>query len=129
MGQNAAQTVREIEHVRDRLDGELRELEERLPPARTVKKVAAFALTGTTGTVTVWAIRRLRNRRKKKAPPPAVAAVIKVVPDRWAEQVSELMEDGYWKRPAAYAGAAWVVFKLAEARQLRRMNKILAARA
>jgi len=133
MGQGSAETVREIEDVRQRLEGELTELEERIPPARQVKKVAAFALTGTTGTVTLWTIRRVRKRRKQKKaaekmPMPA-ATLIKVVPDKWADQVSVMLEDGSWKRPAAYAGGAWVLVKLAEARQLRKMNKLLASRA
>jgi hypothetical protein len=121
--------VKEIEHVRDRLDGELRELEERLPPAHVAKRVAATLLTGTTGTVTFWAIRRARSRRKAKKSPPPVQALVQVVPDRWAKQVAEMVEDGTWKRPAAYATGAWFVFKLAEVRQLRKMNKMLASRA
>ena len=131
MGSSTAETVNEIEDVRRRLEGELTELEDRIPPAHTVKKVAAFALTGTTGTVTLWTLRRMRKRRKQKAaqkvPVPA-ATLIKVVPDRWADQVSEMVEDGSWKRPAAYAGGAWILVKLAEARQLRKMNKLLASR-
>lgn len=130
MGQSSAETVREIEDVRDRLDGELRELEDRLPPARTVKRVTAGLLTGTTGTVTWWVIRRARNRKKKmkEAESMPMRAVVQVVPDRWAKQMAESLEDGTWRRPAAYAGGAYVLFKLAELRQLRRMNKVLAAR-
>jgi hypothetical protein len=130
MGENSAQTVKEIEDVRDRLDGELRELEERLPPAHVAKRVGATLLTGTTGTVTFWVLRRARAKRKaKKAPPPAVSTLVQVVPDRWAKQVAEMVEDGTWRRPAAYAAGAWAVFKLAEVRQLRKMNKLLASRA
>jgi len=132
MGTSSAETVREIENVRQRLEGELTELEERIPPAHAVKKVAAIALTGTTGTVTLWTVRRLRKRRKQRTAEkaaPSMAAVIKIVPDRWADQVSEMVADGTWKRPAAYAGAAWIVMKLAETRQLRKMNKLLGSRA
>jgi hypothetical protein len=128
MGESAAETVREIEDVRNRLDGELRELEERMPPARTIKRVAAIGLTGTTGTVTMWMIRRRRARKQKKQESPAVRAVVQVVPDRWAKQVTDALEDGTWRRPAAYAAGAYVVFKLSELRQLRRMNRMLAAR-
>ena len=81
---------------------------------------------------TLWTLRRIRKRRKQRAVEKAnapMAAVIKVVPDRWADQVSEMVADGTWKRPAAYAGAAWMVMKLAETRQLRKMNKLLASRA
>ncbi len=129
MGQSSAQTVREIEHVRDRLDGEIRELEERLPSAHIAKRVAATLLTGTTGTVTFWVIRKARSRRKAKAEPAPMSAVVQVLPDRWAAQLAEMIEDGTWKRPAAYAAGAWMVFKLAEVRQLRKMNHMLAARA
>ncbi len=127
MGQSSAQTVREIEEARDRLDGDLRELEDRMPPMRTVKRVTAGVLTGTTGTVTWWMIRRARNR-KKKAENSTVQAVVQVMPDRWAKQVAESLEDGTWRRPAAYAAGAYVIFKFSELRQLRRMNKMLAAR-
>lgn len=129
MGQSTAETVKEIEDVRERLDGDLRELEDRLPPARTVKRIAAFGLTGTTGTITLWMIRKRRaNKKKKQQETAAMRAVVQVVPDRWAKQVAESLEDGTWRRPAAYAAGAYVVFKLSELRQLRRMNKMLAAR-
>ena len=128
MGQSSAQTVKEIEDVRERLDGELRELEDRLPPARTVKRVTAGVLTGTTGTVTLWMIRRARNRKKKEAESVPMRAVVQVMPERWAKQMAESLEDGTWRRPAAYAGGAYLLFKLAELRQLRRMNRMLATR-
>lgn len=129
MGENSAQTVREIEQVRDRLDGEIRELEDRLPAAHVTKRIAAAMLTGTTGTVTFWAIRRVKQRRRRKKEPQAVRAVVQVLPDRVAKQMSEMVEDGSWKRPAAYAAGAWAVMKLAEVRQLRKMNRMLASRA
>jgi hypothetical protein len=119
--------VREIEDVRNRLDGELREFEDRMPPMRTVKRVAAGLLTGTTGTVTFWMIRRRRNRKKKEESP-TVKAVVQVMPDRLAKQVAESLKDGTWQRPAAYAAGAYLIFKFAELRQLRRTNKLLAAR-
>jgi hypothetical protein len=129
MGENSTQTVKEIADVRERLDGELRELEERLPPAHVAKRVGAALLTGTTGSVTFWAIRRVRSRRKAKKAPAQVRAVVQVVPDRWAQQVEEMVTDGTWRRPAAYAAGAWAVYKIAEVRQLRKMNRMLASRA
>jgi hypothetical protein len=128
MCESSAQTVREIEDVSNRLDGELREFEDRMPPMRTVKRVAAGLLTGTTGTVTFWMIRRRRKSKKKKQESPGVQAVVQVMPDRWAKQVAESLQDGTWQRPAAYAAGAYLIFKLAELRQLRRTNKLLAAR-
>jgi hypothetical protein len=130
MGESAAQTVREIEEVRDRLDGEVRELEERLPPAHVAKKVAGTLMVGGTGTVFWWAVRRTRSRKnkKRKAESRAVEAVVQIVPDRWAKDVAQALNDGRWQRPAAYAAGAWAIFKVAEVRQLRRMNKLLATR-
>lgn len=131
MGESAAQTVREIEQVRDRLDGEIRELEERLPPAHVAKKVAGGLLVGGSGTAFWWAVRRMRKRKnkKRKMEGRTVEAVVQIVPDRWAEDVARALNDGRWQRPAAYAAGAWAIYKVAEVRQLRRMNKLLASRA
>ncbi len=130
MGENAAQTVREIEQVRDRLDGEVRELEDRLPPVHVAKKVAGTLMVGGTGTVFWWAVRRARSRKnkKRKTQSRTVEAVVQIVPDRWAKDVAQALNDGSWQRPAAYAAGAWAIFKVAEVRQLRRMNKLLATR-
>ena len=47
MGTSAAETVREIEATRQRLDADLQELEHRLPPpARWAKRIAGVALGG-----------------------------------------------------------------------------------
>lgn len=130
MGESAAQTVREIEEVRDRLDGEIRELEDRLPPVHVAKKVAGGLLIGGSGTVFWWAIRRSRKRKeKRRAVSAPVEAVIQVVPERWGRQLAGAIEDGSWRKPAAYAAGAWAIVKITEVRQLRRMNKLLANRA
>lgn len=130
MGESAAQTVKEIEQVRDRLDGEIRELEERLPPVHVAKKVAGGLLVGGSGTVFWWVVRRARKRkRQKKTLAPSVEAVIQVVPDGVGKQLAKALEDGRWQKPAAYAAGAWAIVKITEVRQLRRMNKLLAARA
>jgi transcription elongation GreA/GreB family factor len=55
--------MKEIEATRSRLDGELRQLEERLPAAATVAKKAAGAAAGI-GAVGVG-LRLLMRRRKK----------------------------------------------------------------
>ena len=130
MGENAAQTVKEIEQVRDRLDGEIRELEERLPAAHVAKKVAGTLLVGSSGTVFWWAMRRRRKRKsaKRRIEAPSVEAVVQVIPERWAKDLAQVLGDGGWQRPAAYAAGAWAIFKIAEVRQLRRMNRLLAAR-
>ena len=130
MGENAAQTVKEIEDTRDRLESEFRELEQRLPaPAVWTKRLVGVAVGGgVTGTAFWFAVRRLRSRKKKKKvkeEAQRMEAVIKVIPDRWAEAVSEALEDERWKTYAAVAGGAWLLLRLAELRQLRRMNRAL----
>jgi hypothetical protein len=131
MGESSAETVREIEDTRDKLDAELRELEQRIPqPAVWAKRAIGFAVGG--GTAAVIALSVLRRKRKKKKQAQAAAAVpavIQVLPDRWAEQIGERLEDGRWKGYAAGAAGLYVLLRLAEIRQLRRMNKALIAGA
>jgi phage-related tail protein len=64
MGETAAETMREIDATRNRLDGELRQLEGRLPAAAKVAKRAAGAVAGVgvLGVVTRFALRR-RGRK------------------------------------------------------------------
>ena len=133
MGENAAATVTEIEETRDRLEDSLTELQDRLPaPAAWAKRVAGIAAAG--GAATTMTMFVIRRRRKKKAVAKAataatvpVNAVIQVLPDRWAERIREGLDDGAWKPWAAGAAGVYVAFRLAEIRQLRRMNKALLA--
>jgi hypothetical protein len=63
MGETAAETMKEIEATRTRLDGEIRELEGRLPVvASMAKRVAAAAA----GVGVVGAALRFGLRRRKK---------------------------------------------------------------
>ena len=64
MGETAAETMKEIDATRNRLDGELRQLEGRLPAAAKVAKrtVGAAVGVGALGVATRFAMRR----RKKK---------------------------------------------------------------
>jgi len=64
VGETAAETLKEIEETRTRLDGEIRQLEGRLPAAARVAKRAAAALVGVgaAGTVTRILLRRKRSR-------------------------------------------------------------------
>ena len=64
MGETAAETLTEIEATRQRLDGELRTLEERLPAtARMAKRVAAALVgVGMLGVVTRFAMRRRKRQ-------------------------------------------------------------------
>jgi hypothetical protein len=65
MGETAAETMREIEATRNRLDGELRQLEGRLPAAAKVAKRAAGAVAGA-GALGVAARFAMRRRKKKE---------------------------------------------------------------
>ena len=131
MGQSAAQTVKEIEDTRGRLDAELRELEQRLPqPAVWAKRAVGIAVGGGIGGAMFWmAVRRLRKRKKASEPRTVpVQAVIQVVPDDVAERLSGALKDGQWKPWVAGAAGVYVILRLAEMRQLRRMNRALATR-
>jgi len=127
MGASAAQTVKEIEETRARLDSEIRELEQRLPaPAVWAKRLMGLAVGGGAGGAVFWfTVKRLRRRRKEKVEEEQVQAVVNVLPERWAESLSGVIEDGRWKPWAAMAGGAWLLFRLAELRQLRRLNRTL----
>ena len=130
MGQNSAETVREIEETRDRLDAELRELEQRMPqPAVWAKRAVGFMVGGGTAATVGLLLLRRRKKKKEKEQARPVQAVIQVLPDRFAEQLSERLSDGRWQAYAAGAAGLYVVFRLAELRQLRRMNRTLMARA
>jgi hypothetical protein len=128
MGANAAQTVREIEETRTRLDSELRELERRMPaPARWAKRLVGVAVGGGLSGAAFWfAAKRFRRKRaEQKVEQRPVQAVVNVLPERWADRVSETLEDDRWKQWAAMVGGAWLLFRLAELRQMRRMNRAL----
>jgi hypothetical protein len=131
MGQSTAETVREIEDTRDRIESSFRELEERMPrPAVWTKRLVGVAVGGGVGGALFWfGARRLRNRKKKQevAQVVPVRTVVQVLPERWSEKLTETLEDGEWKGWAALVGGAWLVFRLAELRQLRRMNRVLLA--
>ena len=64
MGETAAETMKEIDATRNRLDGELRQLEGRLPAAAKVAKraVGAAAGVGVLGVVARFAMRRRKNK-------------------------------------------------------------------
>jgi hypothetical protein len=130
MGQSAAEKVKEIEDTRDQLEEDFRELEQRMPqPAvwgkRLVGKVVAG---GVAGTVLMFGFKRWRKGRAKKKAVAPVNAVVQVLPDDLAEKVGEAFEDGKWKGWVAGVGGVWLAFKLAEMRQMRRLNRALLAR-
>jgi hypothetical protein len=132
MGQAAAETVRQIEDTRDRLEDEIRELEDRLPrPAVWAKRMAVGG--GMLGAATLFLMRRRRKKKKERVQEVKAVAlqpvqtVVRVLPDRWEKRVGKALEDDEWKGWVAMTGGAWLLFKLAELRQMRRMNRALLA--
>ena len=131
MGESAAATVREIEATRERLETELTELQDRLPaPAVWAKRAVGILAGGGAATSAALFLIRRRRRKRREAEEAArlatpVSAVIRVLPEAWAERVRDSLEDGRWKPWAAGAAGIYVAFRLAELRQLRRMNRAL----
>jgi hypothetical protein len=130
MGQSSTETVKEIEDLRGRLEEEIRELEDRLPrPARWAKRLVGVAVGGgVAGTALMMGVRRLRKRRKpaRRALRNAVPeTVVNVIPDRWAVRLEDALRNERLKTLAGAAAAAWFVLRLAELRQLRRVNRAL----
>jgi hypothetical protein len=68
MGQTTAETVKEIEETRSRLDSEFRELEARLPaPALWAKRLVGIAVGGGVVTTLLLAtVKRMRSSREQK---------------------------------------------------------------
>jgi len=130
VGENSAATVREIEQTRERLEEELTELQERLPaPAVWAKRAAGIAASGgAAATIALFVIRRRRKKRREAEEAARMApvnAVIQVLPEDWADRIRTGLEDGQWKPWVAGAAGLYVAFRLAELRQLRRMNRAL----
>lgn len=124
MGQSAAATVKEIEDIRGRLDAEMRELERRLPqPAVWAKRAVGVAVGGGVTGMVLLAV--LRRRRKKRREQPILRPVVQVVPEDTADRVSAALADGRWKPWVAAGAGAWLVMRLLEVRQLRRLNRRL----
>jgi hypothetical protein len=132
MGQSSTETVKEIEEIRGRLEDEIKELEDRLPsPARWVKRLAGVAVGGGVAGFVFWkAVGRFRGGRKAKRRVKRSApaeTVLQVVPERWAVRVEDALQGDRLKTLAGAAAAAWLILRLAELRQLRRVNRALIA--
>ncbi len=134
MGQGADQTVRQIEEARARLGTELQEFEDRLqarpPTARRAMLPIVGAVVATGAAVLV--VRGVRRRAKAKAAAQRFPARIvgRVLPGRVSKAISKKSEDERWKllALAAGVGGVWTAVRLAELRQLRRLNRTLAVK-
>jgi hypothetical protein len=125
MGENAAETVKEIEDVRTDLETKVRVLERRLPaPAVWVKRAVGLAVGGGAGSTVFWfVVRRIRNKRRKQAPAKRAANGATVIEFALPNVPDEA-------RPWIYGAAAvWVVLRLSQVRETRKTNRLLAARA
>ncbi|HEX6262705.1 MAG TPA: hypothetical protein VF097_07650 [Actinomycetota bacterium] len=113
--------MREIEEIRGRLSSDIDELQSRMPAAAVWGKRAVGALVGggAAATVALLLLRRRRAKRRRQAP---VQAVVNVLPEDVARRVADKLDDERVKRMLMVAGGAWLLFKLAELRQLRRMR-------
>lgn len=72
MSQGPARTMREIDEIRHRIDAELDELGEALPPVETIRRKAALAaVSGAVTLLTLWFLAhrlriRLQDRRVRR---------------------------------------------------------------
>jgi hypothetical protein len=124
VGQRSLETVKQIEETREKLEGKLLALEERMPALTPVKRVVGLALGGGMGGTVFWVIvKRARARKKKKEAAQSVNAVINLVPDNIAEKMGKALEDERTKQYALGFLALWVLLKLAELRQLRALRR------
>jgi hypothetical protein len=78
MGEATDQKVTEIEETRSQLDGDLRELETRIPaPFRSMKSVVGVIVGGTA--LSALVLRRFRSKRSDG--PPSAEVVVRIVRD------------------------------------------------
>lgn len=123
--------MNEIEQTRQRLEDGLEELAGRFSNHQVSGPgAAAIAMGGVLGgAVFLVAARRRRGRRRamqmERGP---VNVVAQFIPEEWAHALAQALEDGKWKGPAAVALGAWALLRLAELRQLRKLNRALIAR-
>jgi hypothetical protein len=126
MGQRSLETVREIEETREKLEGKLLALEERMPALTPVKRAVGVAVGGGVGGTAFWfMVKRARSRKRKKQEQTVqpVNAVINLVPENWATKLEEMMEGERTKQVAIGAFAVWALLKIAEIRQLRALRR------
>ncbi len=122
MGTSAAETLKEIEGIKGRLEADVRELQDRLPaPAVWAKRAVGVALGGgLAGGALMFLRRRMRGGKKREAGP--AQAVVKIVPESGAVVASEDSPRSRWMPLMAAMGAAMIVLRVIELRELRRIR-------
>ena len=124
MGERSVETVKEIEETREKLEGKLLALEERMPALTPAKRVVGLAVGGGMGGTIFWfAVKRVRARKRKQEAVQPVNAVINLVPDNLATKMEELMAGERAKQWALGFAGVWVLLKIAEIRQLRALRR------
>lgn len=118
MGETSTETAKEIEDVKGRLEQEIHTLENRLPtPPKSAKK-AGLAL-GVAGAALL--LGRTFAKRSRKRAISKLESAQELIP----EKVRGAFEEGQWTTWAGIAAGAWLVVRLSELRQLRKINKAL----
>jgi hypothetical protein len=120
VGEGTTRAVKEIEEARERLQGDLEELADRLPRLpqgrEAGKKVLIPAAGAAAGGLVIWLVDRKMKRKRATR-----EAAAQVVPDEWMEA----FRDGGWRGPATVAVGVWALFRIAEIRSIRRLSKAL----
>ncbi len=120
MGTSAAETLKEIEGIKGRLEADVRELQDRLPaPAVWAKRAVGVALGGGLAGGALTFLRRRMRKGKSEAP---MQAVVKIVPESGAVVASEDSPRSRWMPLMAAMGAAMIVLRVMELRELRRIR-------
>jgi hypothetical protein len=108
------------------------------PSSNGRRTALTTGLTAAGGGGAVWLMaRRARKRHQRKAAERAARQTVNRVqdmardlPERWSETVTERLDDERWRIWAVtFAVLAWVIFRMAELRQLRRLNRAMAPAA
>ena len=118
MGESSSETVREIEDVRGHLEGEIQALEERLPKPPAAKNLVGVVAGAGLAALTLKTLLK-KGRRRKSSKIEEIKEQASDLPD----QIRESLEGADWKPVAAAIGGLWVVFRLMEIRQLKRLSR------
>ena len=122
MAESTGETLKEIEEIRERMQAEVGALEDRLPkPPGGVRGIAGAVVAAGAGLLVLKAVARRRKNKKTARIQQKLESAREKVP----EQVRETLDEADWRAFAIVAGAAGLLFRLVELRQLRRINKAL----